>query len=155
MSQKEVSGEATTSSSATGPSQSDYESLSEFRYLLRRFLEFSQSAARAVGLTAQQHQALLAIKGSPPHQLMVIGDLAERLQIRHHSAAELVNRLSDAGLIVRDHDINDRRRVVVSLTAKAERLLVDLSSAHLDELRRVGPMLENMLSLIRRDEPPI
>lgn len=133
------------------PSRADYEALAEFRYLLRCFLEFSQEAAQNVGLTPQQHQALLAIKGSPSSGVMVIGDLAERLRIRHHSAAELVNRLEEADLVKRDRDTNDRRRVVVRLTDRSERLLEALSAAHLDELRRVGPMLEGMLSLIRRD----
>lgn len=134
------------------PDQADYQALAEFRYLLRCFLEFSQAAAQDVGLTAQQHQALLAIKGCPSPGVMVIGDLAERLRIRPHSAAELVNRLAEAGLVKRDRDANDRRRVVVRLTERSESVLEALSAAHLDELRRIGPMLESMLSLIRRDD---
>ena len=127
----------------------DYESLAEFRYRLRCFLEFSQRAAQAVGLTAQQHQALLAIKGHPQQAPMAIGDIAERLRIRPHSTLELVNRLTDAGLAVRNHDAQDQRRVLVGLTSKAEHLLTNLSSAHLEELRRIGPMLETMLTLIQ------
>ncbi|TIX36407.1 MAG: MarR family transcriptional regulator, partial [Mesorhizobium sp.] len=74
-------------------SQADYQRLSEFRYLIRRFLEFSQVQANEAGLTPRQHQALLAIKGFPGAGPVTVGDLAERLRIRHHSAVELVDRL--------------------------------------------------------------
>ncbi|TIO64581.1 MAG: MarR family transcriptional regulator, partial [Mesorhizobium sp.] len=90
-------------------SQADYQRLSEFRYLIRRFLEFSQLQANEAGLTPRQHQALLAIKGYPGGGPVAVGDLAERLRIRHHSAVELVNRLSEAGLVARDQDKADHR----------------------------------------------
>jgi DNA-binding MarR family transcriptional regulator len=128
------------------PSQADYEALAEFRYLIRRFLEFSQTAARAVGLAPAQHQALLAIKGSPAGCPVTIGDLAEHLRIRHHSAVELVDRLSAAGLVVRTHDAHDHRRVVLSLTRLANRHLAELSATHLDELARLRPALKRILA---------
>jgi DNA-binding MarR family transcriptional regulator len=128
------------------PSQADYEALAEFRYLIRRFLEFSQTAARAVGLAPAQHQALLAIKGSPGARAVTIGDLAEHLRIRHHSAVELVNRLSTGGLVDRTHDAQDHRRVVLSLTGLAEHHLAELSATHLDELARLQPALKRILA---------
>lgn len=125
--------------------RSDYRTLSEFRYLIRRFLEFSQTAARQVGLQPRQHQALLAIKGFPTDEPVTIGDLAERLRIRHHSAVELVDRLCEAQLVVRRHDQNDQRRVMLVLAEKADALLAELSVVHLDELARLEPMLSRIL----------
>lgn len=127
-------------------SQADYQRLSEFRYLIRRFLEFSQTQANGAGLTPRQHQALLAIKGFPGGGPVTVGDLAERLRIRHHSAVELVDRLCEAGLVVRDQDKQDHRRVFLRLTGYAEDCLADLSAAHLDELSRIEPMLRRLLS---------
>ncbi|MEZ2330469.1 MarR family winged helix-turn-helix transcriptional regulator [Mesorhizobium sp. RCC_202] len=131
-------------------SLADYQRLSEFRYLLRRFLEFSQVQANDAGLTPRQHQALLAIKGYPGGGPVAVGDLAERLRIRHHSAVELVNRLAEAGLVVRDQDKADNRRVLLQLTPLADDRLAELSVAHLDELSRIEPMLRRLLS---RREP--
>jgi DNA-binding MarR family transcriptional regulator len=132
------------------PSQEDYEALAEFRYLIRSFMAFSQDAARAVGLTPRQHQALLAVKGSPAGRAVTIGELAERLRIRHHSAVELVDRLVDAGLVRRAADPGDQRRVLLSLTAHAEDDLAELSAAHLDELSRIEPMLKRVLDRQRQ-----
>ncbi|RUV85285.1 MarR family transcriptional regulator [Mesorhizobium sp. M1A.F.Ca.IN.020.32.1.1] len=131
-------------------SQADYQRLSEFRYLIRRFLEFSQLQANEAGLTPRQHQALLAIKGYPGGGPVAVGDLAERLRLRHHSAVELVNRLSEAGLVARDQDKADHRRVLLQLTPLADDRLAELSAAHLDELARIEPMLKRLLS---RQEP--
>ncbi|AZO12247.1 MULTISPECIES: helix-turn-helix domain-containing protein [unclassified Mesorhizobium] len=132
-------------------SQAEYQRLSEFRYLIRRFLEFSQLQANEAGLTPRQHQALLAIKGYPSGGPVTVGDLAERLRIRHHSAVELVNRLCEAGLVTRDQDKADNRRVLLQLTPLADDRLADLSAAHLDELSRIEPMLRRLLS--RREQP--
>jgi DNA-binding MarR family transcriptional regulator len=101
-------------------SKGDYEALAGFRYALRHFLHFSQSAARAAGLTPQQHQALLAIKGNPFRDDVTVGELADHLLLRHHSVVELVNRLARLGLVHRKADPGDGRRVLVALTAKAE-----------------------------------
>ncbi|RVD28266.1 MULTISPECIES: helix-turn-helix domain-containing protein [unclassified Mesorhizobium] len=127
-------------------SQADYQRLSEFRYLIRRFLEFSQVQANEAGLTPRQHQALLAIKGFPGAGPVTVGDLAERLRIRHHSAVELVDRLCEAGLVTRDQDKDDHRRVLLRLTERADDCLAELSAAHLDELGRIEPMLKRLLS---------
>jgi DNA-binding MarR family transcriptional regulator len=126
-------------------SQADYEALAEFRHALRRFLHFSAAAARSAGLSPQQHQALLAIKGSPGGTAISIGELAGRLDIWHHSAVGLVDRLGRRGLVRRTPDPDDRRRVRVRLTARGETLIRSLSAAHRDELRRLGPDLRRML----------
>lgn len=132
------------------PTQADYEALSEFRYLLRSFLHFSQVAAEGAGLTPRQHQALLAIRGFPAGRGAAISDLAERLGIRHNSAVELVDRLVKAGLVTRVGDVADHRRVLLQLTALAEDRLAALSVAHLDELERLEPSLGRILELSRR-----
>lgn len=123
------------------PTQADYEALSEFRYQIRCFLEFSQNAAKAAGLAPRQHQALLAIRGYPGGGPIAIGDLAERLRIKHHTAVELIDRLAAAGLVKRVVDPADHRRVLLKLTPQAEKHLAELSSAHLDELSRIEPLL--------------
>ena len=125
--------------------QDDYTALAEFRYLLRSFLEFSENAAREAGLTPRQHQALLVIKGYRHGSPIAVGDLAERLKIRHNTAVELASRLVEAGLVDRCHDCADQRRVLLQLTATAERHLAALSGAHLDELSRIRPTLEEIL----------
>lgn len=137
---------------ARKPSRRDYRLLSEFRYLIRCFLEFSQVAAARAGLTARQHQALLAVKGVREDSLPTVGYLAERLRIQHHSAVELVDRLEEAGLIRREPDASDRRRVRLELTDAAERRLALLSSSHLAELRRLRPALLDILDQAKRIE---
>jgi DNA-binding MarR family transcriptional regulator len=127
------------------PTQADYEALSEFRYLIRCFLEFSQNAAKAVGLAPKQHQALLAIRGYPGGAPIAIGDLAERLRIKHHTAVELTNRLVTAGLVKRVVDRQDRRRILLKLTDQAEKYLRELSATHLNELVRIEPLLMRIL----------
>jgi DNA-binding MarR family transcriptional regulator len=119
----------------------DYQSLAELRYQIRRFLHFSEQAARSVALEPQQHQLMLALKGLPQSLRPRIGDLAERLQIQHHSAVELVNRLAAAGFVTRSRRGEDRREVLVSLTARGERVLHGLSLHHQNELRLQGPAL--------------
>ena len=123
---------------------SEYSSLAEFRYHIRRFLHFSEQAARAAGIEPQQHQLLLAIRGLAPDRSS-IGTLAERLQIQHHSAVELIDRLADRGLVSRSRAPSDRRHVLVRLTARGEAELEKLSQSHLDELRRNGPALVEAL----------
>jgi DNA-binding MarR family transcriptional regulator len=124
---------------------SDYRLLSEFRFLIRCFLEFSETAAVRAGLTTRQHQALLAIKGVRENAVPTIGYLANRLRIQHHSAVELVDRLAEAGMMIRAQDSNDRRRVKLELTDLAERQLAQLSSSHMAELERLRPALLNIL----------
>jgi len=134
-----------SSTGARTLAQGDYETLAQFRYLLRRFGAFSQEAARAAGLSAQQHQALLAIKGFPGGGELSIGELAERLNSRHHRVVGLAHRLAARGLIARRRDRADRRRVLVRLTPRAQALLLRLSLAHKDELRRLAPLLQELL----------
>lgn len=125
--------------------ETDYQRLAEFRHLLRRFLVFSEDAAEAAGLTAQQHQALLAIKGFAAGTPVTTGMLAERLIIRHHSAVGLIDRLVAKALVQRRSSTEDRRQVLLALTPKAEALLAKLSAAHRDELERLAPLLQGLL----------
>lgn len=126
-------------------STEDYAALAEFRYLIRRFLEFSEDEAKRVGMTPRQHQALLAIKGYGRGRPLTVGELAERLRIRHHSAVELANRLADSGLVTRSPDPEDQRRVLLGLTEQAQADLAELSAAHVDELSRIEPLLTRAL----------
>jgi DNA-binding MarR family transcriptional regulator len=119
----------------------DYESLAEVRYQLRRFLHFSEQAARDAGLEPQQHQLMLALRGLPNGTRPRVGELAERLQIKHHSAVELINRLASAGCVRRHRGGEDRREVLLALTPKGERVLRELSVHHRAELRKRGPAL--------------
>ncbi len=126
---------------------SDFQSLAELRYQIRCFLAFSEQAARAAGLEPKQHQLLLSLKGLPKGARPTIGELAERMQIQHHSAVELVNRLAAAGYVKRrraEAD-QDRREVLLGLTSKGEKVLHDLSVHHRAELRSAGPALVKVL----------
>lgn len=126
--------------------QADYEQLAQLRYLLRRFLAFSERVASVKGVTAQQHQAMLAIRGFGGSHPLSTGELAERLGIRHHSAVGLVDRLSARGLVQRKDGTADRRQVFVVLTPMAESLLWELSAVHRDELRRLAPLLRRLMT---------
>jgi len=126
----------------------DYQALAEFRYQIRKFLTFSQQAARAAGVDPQQHQLLLAIRGLPDGTQPSIRALAERLQIRHHSAVELIDRSVAHGLVQRQRDDIDRRQVTIRLTPRGERLLSELSLHHRDELRTAGRELARVLRSI-------
>jgi len=126
----------------------DYESLAELRYQIRRFLRYSEEAARAAGLEPQQHQLLLAVKGLPDDRQPTIGVIAERLQLQHHSAVELVDRSVQRGLARRVRSTEDQRQVLIRLTAKGERILRDLSMHHRDTLREAAPMLVQVLNTV-------
>ena len=128
--------------------QAEYRALAEFRYELRRFLHFSEQAARAAGLEPQQHQLLLALKGMPERKDTSVGNLAERLQIQHHSTVELVNRMVERGLLERHRDESDQRRVLVGLTLYGEGVLKKLSLLHRMELRTTGPALVKVLDVL-------
>ena len=123
----------------------DYLLLAEFRYALRRFLAFSEQEAAACGLTPQQHQALLAIRGSDEREVTV-GYLAQRLMLKPHSATGLVDRLEALGLLERSSSNIDRRQAVLRLTDRAGDLLMTLSAAHRDELTRIRPVLAALLT---------
>lgn len=133
---------------------SDYQSLAELRYQIRRFLHFSEQAARKARLEPQQHQLLLALKGLPESTHPNIGVLAERLQIRPHSAVELANRLAKRGLVRRRRDGEDRREVLLGLTAKGEEVLRELSLHHRAELRSAGPELMAALESVLKATKP-
>lgn len=122
----------------------DFATLAEFRYALRCFTVFSEAEAHEQGLSPQQHQALLAIKGSGV-QALTVGELADKLCIKHHSTVELISRLVRMNMVSRSVDPDDGRRVRIALTALAEAKLQALSAVHLEQLRRIGPLLIKLL----------
>ncbi len=129
--------------------KAEYEALAALRYALRQFIHFSETAAHDTGLTPQQHQALLAIKGFPKRDRVTVGELAERLQVKHHSAVGLTDRLVAERLVAREPGATDRRRVYLTLTPRGEALLKKLSAAHKEQLRRIGPQIESLLEKLR------
>ena len=125
----------------------DYAALADFRHALRRFLLFSERHAAEHGLTAQQHQALLAIRGAPSARVP-IGYVAERLTIKPQSASGLIDRLEALGMVTRSASREDRRRALIALTPRARDLLAALSATHREELSRLRPMLSALLERI-------
>jgi DNA-binding MarR family transcriptional regulator len=117
-------------------SLADYQTLARFRRALREFLHFSESAARAAGLTPAQHQLLLAVKGTESGEPPTIGEVADSLKLRHHSTVELVDRAAAAGLLERRTDPEDARCQRLVLTPLGEQKLAGLSALHRDEVRR-------------------
>src|ERR1700685_2943723 len=130
---------------------SDYQALAEFRYQIRRFLHFSEQVVKQAGLKRGQYQLMLAIKGIPAGVRPTIGELAIRMQIRHHSAVELVNRLEAGGFAHRTRGQKDRREVLLALTTKGEKVLGELALHHHDEMLSAGPELVAALSRIMRE----
>jgi DNA-binding MarR family transcriptional regulator len=130
----------------------DYAALASFRRSLRLFLAFSEDAARDAGLTPRQHQAILAIRGLAPEGGMTVHDLARQLLLKPQTTVELVDRLEDAGLVRRERDDVDRRRVFLTLTTKAHNRLEKLSAAHLAQIRRDAPRLITLLRDVARDD---
>jgi DNA-binding MarR family transcriptional regulator len=128
------------------------QNLAEFRYELRRFLQFSESCAAEAGLHPQQHQLLLQLAGAPDEVETTVSYAAERLGLRHHTVVELSKRCEEAGLIHRNQDLNDRRRIQLQVTAKGHRVLRVLSEDHERELYELGPRLIAALSLICRPD---
>jgi DNA-binding MarR family transcriptional regulator len=126
------------------PTDNDYRTLAAIRYALRRFIHFSEAAARSAGLTPQQHQALLGIRAADRSALS-IGELAEFLMVKPHSASELADRLAALGLVGRQPDATDRRVMKLHLTEAGAAALVSLSVTHRDELRRLRPLLSELL----------
>jgi DNA-binding MarR family transcriptional regulator len=130
----------------------DYAALASFRHALRRFLHFSAEAAREAGLSPQQHQLLLALKGFPTGTSVSITDLADQLMLKHHSVVGLLDRLAQRGLVRREAADDDRRFVHIVLTARGEALIQRLSATHKQELAMVGPQLRRLLEKIAADE---
>jgi DNA-binding MarR family transcriptional regulator len=125
----------------------DYHRLAAFRLSLREFLAKTEANARSVGLTPQQHQALLSIKGGyPGKETISISELADHLLIKNHSAVELVSRLVKAGLVAREPSIEDRRTICVRITAKGEEMLGDLSQASLEELATSAQVMRSLVA---------
>jgi DNA-binding MarR family transcriptional regulator len=123
----------------------DYQSMAELRYHVRRFLRFSENAARQAGIEPRQHQLMLAVKGLPDGVKPTIGVLAERMQLQHHSTVGLVDRLVQRGLLVRLRVMDDKRRVLIKLTRDGEECLRKLSLHHLQELQSAGPRFVSVL----------
>jgi DNA-binding MarR family transcriptional regulator len=119
--------------------------MAELRYQIRRFLRFSETAARQAGIEPQQHQLLLAVRGLPGNLKPTVGVLAERMQLQHHSTVELIDRLVDRGFLCRLRATDDRRRVLVKLTRDGEEFLNTLSLYHLQELQSAGPKFVKIL----------
>jgi DNA-binding MarR family transcriptional regulator len=132
-------------------SLTDYQALAEFRYQIRRFLHFSEQAVKTSGLERGQYQLMLAIKGMPAGVRPRIRELASRLEIRHHSTVELVNRLERGGFVHRTRGEDDRREVLLALTAKGEKVIGELALHHHDELRSTGPELVAALRRVMRE----
>lgn len=130
---------------------SDYQALAEFRYQIRRFLHFSEEVVKEAGMERGQYQLMLAVKGMPAGVRPRIRELANRMQIRHHSAVELVNRLEAGGFVHRTRAKDDRREVLLGLTPKGEKVLSALALHHHDELRLAGPELVAALRRIMRE----
>lgn len=122
----------------------DYVALASFRHAIRSFLAFSEARAQAVGLTPQQHQALLAIRAADPAETTV-GYVAERLILKPHSASGLIDRLEALELVTRETGPTDRRRALLRLTKRAYDLLEELSVVHREEIRRLRPVLTEIL----------
>ncbi|MFE9104093.1 MarR family winged helix-turn-helix transcriptional regulator [Actinomadura geliboluensis] len=130
-------------------SQEEFTALLAFRTGLRRYLRWSEEAARAAGLTPAQHQLLLAVKGHAAARPPTIGELADYLLLRHHSAVELINRAEHGGLVVRERDPDDNRVMRVRLTGAAERVLAELTRVHLAELRDLAPILDRLTAELK------
>jgi len=139
------------SSGAGHPSRSDYRALAEFRYQIRRFLRFSEDAARAAEIEPQQHQVLLAIRGLPEGRRPTIKVLAERMCVQHHTTVALVDHLEGRGFVRRESSPLDRREVLVAITPAGDRLLRRLSAAHRAQLRLVAPTFVAALSALLRE----
>lgn len=134
---------------------SDYQALAEFRHQIRKFLRFSEQAVRAAGLEPGQYQLLLAIKGMPVSVRPRVRELADRMQIRHHSAVELSNRLEAGGYVQRQRAEDDRREVLLILTPLGERTLAELAMHHHEELRSTGPALVAALEGLTLEEDAV
>jgi DNA-binding MarR family transcriptional regulator len=126
-------------------STEQYRAIASFRHQLRQFLAFSEAAAAAVGLPSQQHQALLAIAGHVGDDPPTIGALAEQLIIAPHTAAELVARMVEAGLVTKTTAASDRRKQQLALTARAAALLASLTDTHRNELAKLRDILAEAL----------
>ncbi|MGN6792864.1 MAG: MarR family winged helix-turn-helix transcriptional regulator [Streptosporangiaceae bacterium] len=132
------------------PTRADFERLLKFRVALREFQRWSEDQAQAAGLTHVQHQLLVAIKGHAGPELPAVGDLAEYMLLRPHSTVELIDRAEAAGLVERVPDAQDGRVVRICLTAQGDRILQNLTRAHLERLHDLATVLDALV-----DRPPV
>jgi DNA-binding MarR family transcriptional regulator len=130
--------------------KANYEALAEFRWELRKFLAFSEAAATNAGLTPQQHQLMLSIKGAHDRDSLSIVEISDRLLLRHHTVVELVDRLSDLGMVQRNPDPTDGRKIQVTLTKSGNATIDKLSSIHVEELKNIRPTLRKLLRTFER-----
>ena len=128
----------------------DYAQLAGFRHTLRKFLRFSEMAAADVGLTSQHYQAMLVVRGCPEDQRITINDLARQLLIKHNSAVELVDRLVEGRLLLREASPVDRRKVQLRLTGRGRQVLAKLAATHRRELQQIGPLLRRFFAQMSR-----
>jgi DNA-binding MarR family transcriptional regulator len=126
----------------------EYRALAELRYLLRKFVREGDSVARSAGLEPQQYLLLLAIRGLPEGEEATIRALADRLALKHHSAVELIDRLESHDYVRRSRSRDDRRRVLVALLPRGEKLLEQVARHRISELRASGTALVNAISAL-------
>jgi DNA-binding MarR family transcriptional regulator len=141
---------ASTAADKGGLDADDFHAVGAFRLALRRFLAFSEAGAQGAGITSQQHQALLAVKCHRGPEAMSIGELATCLLVKNHTAVELVARLVDSGLLKREPSPADRRRILLRITSRGERLLTRITRANLEQLRTTAPVFEDLIQTLRR-----
>jgi DNA-binding MarR family transcriptional regulator len=145
-----VSVEPSPSQRSRRLTHADYQALGAFRHALRKFLAFSEAGAVALGVTPQQHQALLAVRAHPGPGTISVGELADCLIIKNHSALGLVDRLVARGLITRTPAPEDRRRVSLSLTAEGARLLETISRNNMAQLKSTLPIFTDLIEAVQR-----
>jgi len=131
-----------------GTTLSEYQALAQFRFLIQRYYNNTERSARSVGLTTQHYRCLLQLRGLPPDEQPTIRNLAERMQIRHHSAVELVDRMEKRGLFRRVRSKQDRRTVLLSVTPRGEKILSRMVRERIAELRVTGPDLVKSLAAV-------
>ena len=128
----------------------DYQALANFRYAMRKFLSFSRRALKGEAqLTPEQYEALLALKACSVESGLTIGQLSERLQVKHHTAVSLVNRMEQSGLVRREPNEEDRRQVFVRLTATGSQILEQVAVLHRQEMRVRSPEMIEALTRLR------
>lgn len=133
---------------STPVSKSEYEALAAFRYGLRQFVRFSESAARDHGITPQQHQLLLAVKGFPGRDWATVSEIADRLQLHQQSVVGIIDRLEKNQLVYRHPHPDDHRVTEVHLTGSGESLLEALTIVHRQELLRAHTFLASIQKII-------
>lgn len=129
----------------------EYQALAELRYLIRKFIGEGDAVARAAGLEPQQYLLLLALRGLPPGKEATISSLADRLLLKHHSAVELIDRMEAHGYVKRNRSRDDRRSVLVALLPRGEKLLEQVASNRIGELRSSGAVLVAAISALLED----